>query len=67
MTRAWTEADAITYLRELSEKRGDGQAPTLAEIMPHHMVMVRLFGSIANAQKAAGFEPRKQGRPRKTP
>jgi hypothetical protein len=59
---AWTREHAILRLQEIGARYG--RTPKLDDIMPHHMVMVRLFGSIAEAQKAAGFVPRRQGRPR---
>ena len=62
MSAPWTRAQAIAHLRELGERRG--RTPKLDDIVPHHMVMVRLFGSISRAQAAAGFVPRRQGRPR---
>ena len=62
MSAMWTHAQAIAHLRELGVKHG--RTPKLDDIAPHHMVMVRLFGSISKAQRAAGFVPRRQGRPR---
>ena len=62
MSRTWTRDDGIAYLRAKADETGH-EPPTMLDMMPSHMVMVRLFGSIAKAQEAAGFTPRKPGRP----
>jgi len=43
---------------------GEHPTPTMADMIPHHMTFVGLFGSIRKAQVAAGFAPNGIGRPR---
>ena len=68
--RIWTPEVAIEWLQAKGaerEARGLDPAPRFLDMMPYHMTMCRLFGGIAKAQKAAGFEPRKPGRPKGKP
>lgn len=63
MAQRWTKEAAIAHVRRVASEKG--RTPTLRDLSPHHMAFVRLFGSISATQKAAGFTPRRPGRPRK--
>ena len=56
-----TRAEAVEWLQSLAAEKG--RVPTMTDMIPRHMTMVRLFGGIAKAQAAAGFTPRRPGRP----
>lgn len=51
----WTREEAIEWLKARGKQRG--RTPTHMDMIPYHNTMVHLFGSISEAQRAAGFEP----------
>jgi hypothetical protein len=64
----WTREVAIEFLKAKGAERaamGLDPAPRFVDMMPYHMTFCRLFGGIGKAQAAAGFKPRKPGRPKK--
>ncbi len=68
LVKKWTREVAVEWLKAKGadrKARGLDPAPRLCDMMPHRMTFFRLFGGIAKAQAAAGFEPRKPGRPKK--
>jgi hypothetical protein len=59
--KRWTRVEMREYIWAVGT--ANGRVPTMADLIPYHNTVVRLFGSIANGQKAAGFLPNAVGRP----
>lgn len=59
----WDREEALDWYRRAKEKYG--RRPTLDDMLPYTSSFVRLFGSIREFQRAAGDEPRPQGRPKR--
>jgi hypothetical protein len=59
----WTRSEMIEHLWKLGGRLG--RVPGMEDVAPYQNTAVRLFGSIAAAQRAAGFQPRRVGRPRR--